>query len=109
MERSLKMTESSKKNKPIRLSKHARGQLEFRGILEEEVIQTIRESDWEPAELGRLQSHKDFSYKAIIENGTEDGMASNRCERFLLRKKGRLWWLRFSAIIFRRNCNEDNL
>jgi hypothetical protein len=49
--------------KPIRFSLHAREQLFFRGTTEEEVIETIRTSQWEPAELGRLQCKKDFAYE----------------------------------------------
>jgi len=50
--------------KPIRFSLHAREQLFFRGTTEEEIIETIRTSQWEPAELGRLQCRKDFAYEA---------------------------------------------
>jgi len=49
--------------KPIRLSLHAKEQLFFRGTTEEEIIETIRSSQWEPAELGRLQCKKDFLYE----------------------------------------------
>jgi hypothetical protein len=49
--------------KPIRLSSHAREQLLFRGATEEEVIETVRTSQWQPAELGRLQCKKDFPHK----------------------------------------------
>jgi hypothetical protein len=46
--------------KPVRLSGHARGQLARRGISEDEVIEAIRTSSWQPAELGRLECRKDF-------------------------------------------------
>ncbi len=49
--------------KPIRLSGHAREQLIFRGATEEEVIETIRTSSWQPAELGRLECRKDFTFE----------------------------------------------
>ena len=47
--------------KPIRLSEHARQEIRFRGATEPEVVQTIRQERWEPAERGRLQCHRDFS------------------------------------------------
>jgi hypothetical protein len=49
--------------KPVRLSGHARGQLARRGISEDEGIEAIRTSSWQPAELGRLECRKDFSYE----------------------------------------------
>jgi hypothetical protein len=49
--------------KPIRLSLHAREQIFFRGTTEEEVIETIRTCQWQPAELGRLECKKDFPYE----------------------------------------------
>jgi hypothetical protein len=48
--------------KPIRLSGHAPEQLAYRGVREEEIIEAIRTSPWQPAELGRLECHKDFSF-----------------------------------------------
>ena len=48
--------------KPVRLSGHARSQLARRGATEEEVIEAIQTSSWEPAELGRLECRKDFPY-----------------------------------------------
>lgn len=48
--------------KPIRLSGHARLQLRFRGVTEEEVIQTVSSEKWTPAELGRLECRKDFPF-----------------------------------------------
>jgi len=47
---------------PIRPSGHARGQLVRRGVSEDEVIEAIHTSSWQPAELGRLECHKDFPY-----------------------------------------------
>ncbi|OGL40096.1 MAG: hypothetical protein A2043_02635 [Candidatus Schekmanbacteria bacterium GWA2_38_9] len=49
--------------KPIRLSEHAKEQLFFRGTTEEEVIETIQTSEWQPAELGRLESRKNFPFE----------------------------------------------
>lgn len=49
--------------KPIRLSIHAREQLLYRGVSEEEVHETIRTSKWKPAELGRLECKKVFPNK----------------------------------------------
>ncbi len=48
--------------KPIRLSEHAIGQLIFRGASEKEIIETIRTSEWSPAELNRLECRKDFTF-----------------------------------------------
>ena len=48
--------------KPIRLSIHAREQLLYRGVSEEEVHETIQTSKWKPAELGRLECKKVFPY-----------------------------------------------
>ena len=48
--------------KPVRLSGHARLQLRFRGVTEEEVIQTISSEKWASAELGRLECRKDFPF-----------------------------------------------
>ena len=48
--------------KPIRLSGHAHSQLARRGVSEEEIIEAIRTSPWETAELGRLECRKDFPY-----------------------------------------------
>lgn len=48
--------------KPIRLSAHARLQLCFRGVTEEEIIEAINSEKWTPAELGRLECSKDFPF-----------------------------------------------
>ncbi len=50
--------------KAIRLSGHARQQLESRGASEQDVIESIRTSTWEPAELGRLECRKNFVFNA---------------------------------------------
>jgi len=50
--------------KPIRLSEHAKQQLQFRGATEEEVAQTIRMETWGPAELGRLECRKNFAFNS---------------------------------------------
>ncbi|MEW6096674.1 MAG: hypothetical protein AB1567_09135 [bacterium] len=48
--------------KSIRLSGHARSQLPFRGVTEEEIKETIRSEPWSPTELGRLECRKDFPF-----------------------------------------------
>lgn len=48
--------------KPIRLSQHAQQQVERRGTTEAEIVEAIRSSDWQPAELGRLECRKDFRF-----------------------------------------------
>jgi hypothetical protein len=50
------------KPKPIRLSEHAKQQLQFRGATEQEVVQTIGTETWAPAELGRLECRKNFAF-----------------------------------------------
>lgn len=50
--------------KPIRLTGHAKGQLDFRGTTEREIAEAIRTSAWQPAELGRLECRKDFPFNA---------------------------------------------
>jgi len=52
------------KRKPIRLSEHAKQQLRFRGATEQQVIEAIRTSTWEPAQLGRLECRKDVSFES---------------------------------------------
>ena len=44
------------------MSQHAKQQLSYRGTSEREIIEAIHTSQWEPAELGRLQCKKDFPY-----------------------------------------------
>ena len=51
------------KMKPIILSGHAREQIDFRGTTEEEVIDIIRTSPWQPTELGRLECRKNFVFE----------------------------------------------
>ena len=48
--------------KPIRLSGHAHNQLARRGVSEDEVVEAVRTSPWQPAELGRLECRKDLPY-----------------------------------------------
>ncbi len=48
--------------KPIRLSGHARQQLAFRGVTEDEITEAIQTTEWGPAELGRLECRKDFPF-----------------------------------------------
>ena len=49
--------------KAIFISNHATQQLAFRGAVELEVLEAIRGADWKPAELGRLECRKDYSYE----------------------------------------------
>ena len=51
--------------KPIRLSDHALGYLVRRGFTETEVQEAIRTSPWQPAQRGRQEAIKDFSYRAL--------------------------------------------
>ena len=51
--------------KPIKFSEHAKNQLKYRGATEEEVIQTIRNAAWQPAELGRLECIHEFEFNNI--------------------------------------------
>ncbi len=48
--------------KPIRLSAHALSYATKRGFTVAEVEEAIRSSSWKPAELGRLQCYKDFTF-----------------------------------------------
>lgn len=48
--------------KPIRLSAHALSYRDRRGFSVDEVEDAIRNSPWEPAELGRLECRKNFSF-----------------------------------------------
>ncbi len=48
--------------KPIRFSKHALGYATSRGFTVAEVEETIRTCPWSAAELGRLDSRKDFLF-----------------------------------------------
>ena len=56
------------KGKPIRLSEHAKQQLEFRGATEQDVFDAIRTETWENAELGRLECRKDFVFNSEWNN-----------------------------------------
>ena len=48
--------------KAIRLSAHASSYIVSRGFTEAEVEETIRESRWAPAELGRMECRKVFPF-----------------------------------------------
>ena len=48
--------------KPIRLSGHARLQLRFRGVTEDEIREAIENSSWSNAEIGRLECRRDFAF-----------------------------------------------
>lgn len=49
--------------KPIRFSGHALDQIRFRGASEAEVIDAIRSSAWESAELGRMECRKNLPFQ----------------------------------------------
>ena len=51
-------------DKPIRLSGHAQGHLQFRGTSLQEVTAAIETGEWQDAELCRLECRKDFPYNA---------------------------------------------
>ena len=50
--------------KPIRLSAHARGHIERRGFVPDEVVSAIRFEDWEPTDQNRLECRREFDYNA---------------------------------------------
>jgi len=51
--------------KPIILSRHALEQIAFCGATQQEVEDTIRTAEWQPAELDRLEARKDFPFNAV--------------------------------------------
>lgn len=57
-----------KVDKPIRLSGHARQQIAFRGATEQEILETIRDESWQPAEHGRIQCDRNFSFNMMWNN-----------------------------------------
>ena len=50
--------------KPIRLSAHAARYVNKRGFSAADVEEAIRSTEWQPAELGRLECRKDFPFNA---------------------------------------------
>jgi hypothetical protein len=48
--------------KPVRLSRHARENMVFRGATEEEIVAAIRQAEWQPAERGRFDWRKEFPF-----------------------------------------------
>ena len=48
--------------KPIRLSRHARENMAFRGATEEEVVAAIRRAEWQPAERGRFDCRQELPF-----------------------------------------------
>ena len=56
------MIDESGKRKPVRLSMHARLQLPFRGVTEEEVVEAIYSEAWSLAESGRFECRKNFPF-----------------------------------------------
>jgi hypothetical protein len=61
---SLRVEEMGLVRKSIRLSEHAKRQLEYRGATEDEVFDTIRSEQWGSVELGRLDCRKNYSFNA---------------------------------------------
>lgn len=51
--------------KPIRLSGHARENMRYRGATEQEIVEAIQNAPWAPADQGRLECRKDFTYGQI--------------------------------------------
>jgi hypothetical protein len=49
--------------KPIIFSKHALAYTDRRGFTEAEIVEAIRDSEWEPADSGRMQCRKEFIYE----------------------------------------------
>ena len=56
--------------KPVRLSQHARQQIQFRGTTEAEVISSIRTEPWAPAERGRLECRLVLSFRGFWQGRT---------------------------------------
>ena len=52
-------------NKHIKLSQHAKIRATFRGATEEEIIDAIKTSPWQPSELNKLECRKDFVFNSI--------------------------------------------
>ena len=48
--------------KSIRFSGHAREQLGYRGVKEEEIVDAIQTTPWQTTELGRLECRKNFRF-----------------------------------------------
>ncbi|MEO5673761.1 MAG: hypothetical protein ABIQ74_03875 [Chitinophagales bacterium] len=51
-------------NKSIRLTAHAAEYKLKRGFTDAEVVDAIKTSSWQPAELNRLQCEKNFEFKS---------------------------------------------
>lgn len=51
--------------KSIRFSGHARENMGYRGVSEQEVVEAIRTAPWEPAEQRRLECRKNFAYGQV--------------------------------------------
>ena len=50
------------RQKPIRISGHAREMMPRRGASESEIANSIRSCEWQPAESGRLECKKNFPF-----------------------------------------------
>ncbi len=51
--------------KPIRCSEHARENMLYRGATEQEVIDAIQTATWMPADKGRWECRKNFTYNQV--------------------------------------------
>ncbi|MBI4725870.1 DUF4258 domain-containing protein [candidate division TA06 bacterium] len=51
--------------KTIRLSGHARIQLAYRGVNEDEIINAIGTAEWTRSKEGRSECRKDFSFNSV--------------------------------------------
>jgi hypothetical protein len=48
-------------SKPVRLSAHAKLRLPQRGASEEEVLQALRDGDWQPMADGKIETRLEFA------------------------------------------------
>ena len=52
-------------NKPIRFTAHALDQMRFRGTSEDEVIEAIRTSNWQQADMGRWECRMNMPFNDV--------------------------------------------
>ncbi|MCM8756572.1 MAG: hypothetical protein NC816_05840 [Candidatus Omnitrophica bacterium] len=58
----------NKSSKPIRLSAHAKIRASLRGATEEEIIETVKTSEWQTYELNKFEYQKDFIFNQFWNN-----------------------------------------
>ena len=51
--------------KPVRLSRHARENMVFRGASEPEVVEAIQSAEWRAAAQGRFECTTEFDYGQV--------------------------------------------